>query len=443
MSFGRLTALFLLLFFLAVLLTGIATYTVTGLTITRLVDRRIAAISDVVAGDHDGRPDPVFAMAARIARFSRERDTGDVGFLLVNAQRQMLAGNVRLRQLPPSGFSTLRTGDGIPGLTHGRALVRAVGDGMTLVTVAETEPLDPYDAARLRIYLAGFGSIVVIVLGGVALFGALVTRRIAAIRATADAIIAGDLSRRVPVSDTDDEFDRQAVTMNRMLDRITDLMDGLRHISGDIAHDLRAPLARLRSNLARVASGTSTPPRDSIDAAIAECDDLLDLFAAILRIGEIEGSGETEFAAVDLAALATATAEMMAPVAAEDGREIVVATPPAPIEVMGDARLLTQAILNLVENALAHTPVGTRIILSVSAEPGGAQVVVRDDGPGIAPDDRAHALRRFGRLDPSRSGPGHGLGLPIVDAIARVHRGSLMLSDAEPGVAATLRIGRA
>lgn len=441
MSLRRLTILFITAFLVATVVTGIATYATSRLTITRLVDRRIATISGVVAGDGDGRADGAPAMLSRIARFTRQRDTGDIGFVLSDARGRMLGGNVRLRRPLPAGFSTLRGGDGIAGLSRGRALARPVGGGLTLVTIAETEPFDDYDAARLRIFVGGFGSIVLIVLGGVAAFGVLVARRIAATRRTAEAIVAGDLTQRIPVRRPADEFDRQALAFNRMLDRIGDLMAGLRHVSDDIAHDLRTPLARLRAQLGAITpEGDQASLQRRVEAAIAQCDDLLDLFAAILRIAEVESGARTAgFAALDLGALAREIGEMMGPVAADSGHSIVVDAPSA-VPVVGDRPLLTQALVNLIENAIAHTPAATTIRIEAGRTPAAAFLTVADDGAGIAADQRERALRRFGRVDASRSTPGHGLGLPLVAAIARLHRGTLTLGDARPGLVATMTL---
>ena len=431
-------------FLIATIATGAATYVASRLTITQLVDQRIATISSVVAGDGDGRPDEAAAMLARIAKFTRQRDTGDIGFLLIDTRDRMLGGNVVLSRRLPRGYSTLHSGDGIAGLTRGRALVRPVGRRLTLVTIAETEPFDHYDAASVRIFLGGFGLIVLIVFGGVAAFGALVARRIATTRRTAEAIVGGDLTRRIPVHGHADEFDRQALTFNRMLDRIAELMSGLRHVSDDIAHDLRAPLARLRSLLGGLVSECEDPAHlMRIEAAIDECDNMLELFAAILRIAEIESGARTAgFAPIDLGAMARDIAEMMQPVAAETGHTLQLGAV-RHVPIVGDPQLVTQALINLMDNAVAYTPSGTTIAIEAGRSRSHAFVTVADNGPGISADQHERALRRFGRLDASRSTRGHGLGLPLVAAIARVHRGSLTLSDAKPGLVATMTIGEA
>jgi signal transduction histidine kinase len=263
----------------------------------------------------------------------------------------------------------------------------------------------------------------VIVLGGLVAFGRTIARRFAETRLTVEAIIAGDMQRRVAVTGSVDEFDRQAHAFNRMLDRIAELMEGLRNVSNDVAHDLRTPLARLRSRLATIAARADGRMRDDVEQAIGECDAILGMVGAMLRIAEIESGRRTAgFTRVDLAALVAEIGEAMAPVAEDGGRDLVVEVG-GPVPITGDPRLIEQALLNGVENALRHTPAGTRITLGAAIEGDRAMVTIGDDGPGIAADQRALALRRFGRLEASRNRPGHGLGLPLIAAIMRLHGG--------------------
>ena len=438
-SLRHLTLLFLLAFLLATLGTGFVTYSATLSTIERLVDRRISLASDGVAGDPADRQPA--AIMARIARFTRERDTGDIGVLLLDQHGRRLAGNITLSRRLPIGFSTLRVDDRITGLSAGRALVRDIGGGITLATIAETEPFDDYAGARQRIYLLGFGSIIAIVLAGLVAFGVLIQRRIREMRLTVDAIIDGDMGHRVPVDRAGGTFADQAGAFNRMLDRIADLMAGISSVSNDIAHDLRTPLARLRSRLALSLRRAETPAqRSEIEEAIALSEELLAMFAAILRIAEVDGGDRRgAFAALDLADLVSDIGATMAPVVAEDGRTLTLGSL-APVAVVGDRQLLSQALVNLIENAIRHTPPGTRIAVALSSAHGMAVLTITDSGPGISAAERPLALRRFGRLDASRHSAGHGLGLPLVDSIARLHRGTLMLEDAARGLRVVLRL---
>ncbi|WEK44705.1 MAG: ATP-binding protein [Candidatus Sphingomonas colombiensis] len=438
-SLRSLTLTFLAAFFVAVSLTGIATYSAIHRSIAELVDKRIAGLSEDVLSE--SQPGDAPAILAHLAALSRDRDTADVGFALTDRQGRWLGGNLRLTRPLPQGYSSLTPDDRIAGLTAGRALVRDAGGGLSLTTIAETEPIDKEGTARNRLYLFGFGSIVAIVVAGAILFVALVSRRIGEVQETARAIIDGDMQRRLPVDPAGGAFAEQAATFNRMLDRIAGLMVEISNVSNDIAHDMRTPLARLRSRLALIAQRPEAQGlSDEIAETIAQCDALLAMFAAALRIAEVEGGDRRAgFAMLDLGQLLAEFGEMMAPVAAESGHELIVGRCDM-VRIEGDRQLLSQALINLVENALRHTPTGSSITLSLTARSTAAELSVRDNGPGIPPADRERALRRFGRLEPSRNRAGHGLGLPLADAVARLHRGALTLDDARPGLIVTMRL---
>lgn len=307
--------------------------------------------------------------------------------------------------------------------------------------VIESEPIDSHDRHRTIILLAGFGTILILVVGGILALGFTVRRNIEALRRTAETIFEGNLSARVPVTGRNSSFDRQAEAFNNMLDRIVDLMASLRGISNDIAHDLRTPLARLRGKLGAIAVKPEAGPVEAeLADAMAESDNILAMFGAILRIVEVEG-GETRphFQPLDLAGLADDTAQSVEAMVTNGGH-ILQLGPWQAAPVHGDRHLLIQLVVNLVENAVNHTPVGTTISVMVSREDASAVLVVEDDGPGIAKAERALALRRFGRLDASRHRPGHGLGLSLVAAVIRLHLGQLQLDDAGSDSGSGLRV---
>ena len=437
-SLRTLTGTFTMVFLVATVGTGYATYSATRTTIIRLVDKRIDIASRSVAG---GPGADVASILRRIAAFDERRSTGDIGFVLYGPGGARLGGNITLIHPLGPGFSSLQADDHVAGLTAGRALVRSIGGGLTLATIAETEPVENYNAARIRIYLVGFGSIVVIVLAGQIVFGLIVRRRIAEMRQTVEAIMDGDMARRVPVDRSGGEFAQQALAFNRMLDRIADLMAGIVNVSSDIAHDLRTPLARLRSQIALIQRRSEAAPiATELSAAVAQSDELLAMFTAILSIAEIEGNDrQSGFTRFDLAASLDEIACMMEPVVG-DGERRIESMPSSAVFVYGDARLLNQAVINLIENAVAHTPPGTQVMIRTSRIESLAVVTIEDDGPGIPADQRDRAMRRFGRLDGSRHQPGHGLGLPLVDAIMRLHRGGVRLEDAAPGLRVRLSL---
>lgn len=438
-SLRSLTILFLALFLVVSGLSAFGFYLLTEKALSSLADQQIAAISEslapngVVVGERD--------LVARITALRRDRATGAIGIVLSRGDRTLIA-NVALARPLPLGPSSLGGDDHIAGMARGRALVRDLPGGLRLAVLGETEVFDGYLRLRDRIYIAAFASVVLIVLGGLALFRQMVGARILAMRVTADAIIDGDLSQRVPVSGSGDEFDQQAIGFNRMLDRISELMAEISHVTHDLAHELRSPLTRLRGRLSRLSQrGDAEPLRAEIEEAIAATDQVLALSNAILRIAEVEsGRRRAGFARIEADAVLREVVEMLAPVA-EDAGLVLKLVRCDPAMLLGDRQLLAQMAVNLIENAVRHARSATRIEVSLAAD-GALSLSVRDDGPGMRAADRAEAMRRFGRLERSRSGVGYGLGLPLVDAIARMHGGSLALEDAHPGLRAVITLPR-
>ncbi len=278
-------------------------------------------------------------------------------------------------------------------------------------------------------------SITVAVAGGIMLSRGFL-RRVEAITNTAEAIIAGDVRRRVPRRDTVDDLDRLAATLNRMLDRIGELMETLHQVSNDIAHDLRTPLGRLQQGLEEVRRLPRAAPEyeAAIDEAIAESQGLLETFGALLRIAQIEtGTRKSGFASVDLSAVVDMVWETYVPVAEDDGRQLVKSSLRG-VTVRGDRELLAQMLINLVENAITHTSEGTRIEIALRHDANGIDLDVADNGPGVPPEERERIFKRFYRLEPSRHKPGSGLGLSLVAAIANLHGIHLDVADNGPGL---------
>jgi signal transduction histidine kinase len=271
------------------------------------------------------------------------------------------------------------------------------------------------------------------------LLGAYLRRRLQAIAGTAEAIIGGDMERRIPVGPRNDEFDRLARSLNAMLERIAGLLDNVRQVSSDVAHDLRTPLARLRNQLE---TGLAGDRSGVVADAIRRVDELLSLFAAILRIAEVEsGNIRALFGRVDLSALLRELAESFAPAMADQGHELSWSVDPG-LVTHGDRELIAQAVINLLDNAQRHTPKGTGIRLALHAADGRVRLSVADKGPGVPVSDRELIVRRFTRLDQSRTTPGHGLGLNLVAAVARLHSAGLDFEDNRPGLVVTLDFPR-
>jgi len=422
---------------LATVLTCLAVYLALLGAIDRQVDRRLRSEAAELLADDPDQP----LLMHRITEGTQRRDTGDIGFLLTDRNGRRLAGNIAPAHGFPVGLSTIDESAGISGLTRGRALVHALPEGLRLALAAESEPIDNHDSQRLLILALGFGAILLLVVLGTFALSLAIRRNIEAVRGAAEAIVDGDLRARVPVEGTGTAFGRQAQAFNHMLDRIEALMTSLAQISNEVAHDLRTPLARLHGQLARLAAEpVADTLRPQVEEALAQSEEILAMFAAILRITEVEGGDRRAmFRPLDLAEIAAATAESIEALADEKA-QVLRLGPWEPVPIEGDERLLAQLVVNLVENAVNHTPGGSTIAVSVAREGNAAVLTVADNGPGIAPGEQALALRRFGRLEDSRSRPGHGLGLPLVQAIAALHRGTLELTDNAPGLAVRIRL---
>ena len=278
--------------------------------------------------------------------------------------------------------------------------------------------------------------------GGFLLRG-LFRRMVRDIARTTSAIAAGDLARRVPRSGSGDEFDRVAQTINAMLDRIARLMDGVKQVSNAIAHDLRTPITRARTRLedaALHASGTEEL-RAAVERAVSDLDDITSVFEALLRIAEIEaGSRRSAFAEIDLAALLTDLAELYAALAEERGLRLTLSLPGADLPIWGDRSLLQQAVANLLDNAIKFSGPGGSVLLRAAAIERNVTLEVADQGIGMAQPDRMRASERFFRAESARNTPGSGLGLSLVQAVAQLHGGSLLLEDADPGLRAILTL---
>ncbi len=291
-----------------------------------------------------------------------------------------------------------------------------------------------------------------LLVGSVAIaIGALVTgfalsrepaARVNAILALTRQVTSGRFDGRLPVRRRGDEIDRLAEHINVMLARIERLMDSLRQVSTDIAHDLRTPLARLRQRLDRLQAHPPTPAEfdAAMDDAIAEADGIIETFNALLRIAQVEAGARRErFRMTDLSALTARICDIYADVAADAGHALSLHMDDA-LQVAGDPDLLTQMMANLIENAINHAPPPARIAVTLRGRVDGSVLWrIEDDGPGIPQAERSNVFRRLYRLNSSRSTPGNGLGLSMVAAIAELHRATVRLDDAAPGLRVSLR----
>jgi signal transduction histidine kinase len=369
-----------------------------------------------------------------VAQAVQERDQtpGALDYGLIGPDARRLAG--RLASGPP-GWASLRMRQADGETETLRVLTTTLPQGYRLVVGDDDEQSDALEQALLQGFAWAFAGVVILgILGGYGLSRS-VHRRLAAMTGAAEAIIDGDLARRIPVHGSDDDLDRLAVTFNRMLDRIATLMQSLRQVSSDVAHDLRTPLTRLRQRLEASRTLAKAADREAaIAGALDDLDAILETFAALLRIAQIEGGARrAAFRRVDLTGIAHSAVDDFAP-SAEDAGQSLNLTGGGQVYVEGDKELLTQMLVNLIENALRHAGGHARVTVSTARTDAGAVVCVSDDGPGVPEDERDRILGRFYRLERSRSAPGSGLGLALVAAVARLHGAAVSLADAKPGL---------
>jgi len=386
------------------------------------------------------------------------RSAGDRGdsmiYLVTDPDGKPLVGNIAAW---PAGvpthsawlsFALERTINGRHEVHPARGRLFVIPGGYRLLVGRDISDAAAFRSeVRTTLLWAGLIALGIGLIGGTVMSRNLL-RRVEQVNRTSERVMAGNLSDRVPLHGTKDEFDQLAANLNRMLDQIERLMTAMREVTDDVAHDLRTPLSRLRTRLelalaipseADPSGGASQA--EAIRAAIDEADRLLATFNALLRIAELEsGAHLDEAAPIDLSEVARSAAELYEPVAEEKGFALSVVAEPG-VRMSGDWHLLSQALANLLDNALKYAG-GGLIELRVLHENGQAILEVADHGPGIPEADRQSVLDRFVRLEPSRTTPGNGLGLSLVRAIARRHDGSVMLEDNKPGLRVRLQFPR-
>lgn len=368
-------------------------------------------------------------------------------YLLLDKEGRRLAGDLP-KEGVRGGWGSISFADDRPSPGEEadtevlQTLGRRLSDGSLLVVATDT-----FDVQKLRHRLAAFtiGSsigITVLALIGGYFIGLIFLRRLERVNEAVARIMAGSLSERLPAIGMSPEFDHLSHNLNAMLDRIAALMEGLRQVSTDIAHDLRTPLTRLQQRLESMRGSASVTAYDTgIEAALTQIDEILVIFRALLRIGLIEGGERQQpLPPVDLSELVERIAGAYLPVV-EDAGKVFHADVEGDIRAYGDAELLAQLFANLIENALVHTPEGTEITVSLHRDGDRPVVIVADNGPGVPADQRDKILTRFYRIDASRHMPGAGLGLALVAAIATLHHAKLSIEDNEPGLRVRLQFG--
>ncbi len=320
-----------------------------------------------------------------------------------------------------------------------RAVARSftLSGGFSLLVGREVEDRLVLQSRIKQALLAGLALTLVLGLAGGFLLSRGLLRRVDAINRTTRHIMAGDLSRRIPITGSRDEFDQLAANLNAMLDQIERLLCGMREVTDNIAHDLRTPLNRLRSRIevALMREPEAAETRALLEQSLADAEVMIGTFNALLDIARAEaGSERASFEPLALPALVADLIDLYEPLAEEKGL-MLEHHGPSQLTMVANRHLLAQALANLLDNAIKYTPAGGRISLTV--EPGPV-ISVSDNGPGIPEAEREHVLERFVRLEEHRGTPGNGLGLSLVQAVARLHGGQMTLADNQPGLKVSL-----
>ncbi|EXJ15520.1 sensor histidine kinase [Imhoffiella purpurea] len=371
---------------------------------------------------------------------------GSSVYLLVDGELHLIVGNLDRWpvELPDAdgwiSFHLRERGPDRSEEHEARAQVFRLRSGLRLLVGRDVRDLEAIRAVILEALGWGLAITAGLALVGGWLMSASLVRRLESINQTSREIMEGDLSRRIPLSGSGDDFDQLAASLNRMLERIEALMAGVRQVSDNIAHDLRTPLTRLRNKLEllRAELPDSGSARSLAEETISDAEEMLATFNALLRIARIEsGSRRSAFGALDLVPLAEDVVELYEPVAAERDQRLTLERG-GPAWILGDRDLMFQALANLVDNAIKYTPVGGRLGVQLNVADDRVRLVVTDDGPGIPSELRERVFRRFFRVDDSRSTPGSGLGLSLVLAIVQLHRATIELGDNGPGLRVVL-----
>ena len=428
--------------------------TVIAWQVVSVVDREIARTIDAESQGLIDAFDNAGIRRLEAVIEARKREPGSSLYLLTNPIGEPLAGNVE--QIPaevllhPGFLPIIYRGSG--SSERGRqALVGVyILPGGFRLLIGH----DLGDRARIGKVMVRALAISLVFFAVLGALGALfvarrVLKRIDDMNISAHGIMAGDLTRRLPVSGSGDELDRLAEGLNEMLGRISELMEGLQEVSDNIAHDLRTPLTRLRNHAeaALAFGGDAATYRQALEKTIEESDQLIRIFNALLLIARAEAGGELgPLQPFDVGEAARSVADLYEPIAEEEGVELTIRAEDG-LKVRGNRELIGQAIANLVDNALKYGAPQKGIgdakpDVGITARRAGRSIVltVADRGPGIAPADRARVLDRFVRLEGSRSRPGSGLGLSLAAAVARMHGGTVDLEDNQPGLRVRLTL---
>lgn len=432
----RLTALYVSAFAVALALLGALTYALVDQALERRLDDRIRTESAALQSDF--RSGGVQALVAAVIAHEQSHPNGALDYAVVQDGKRISG---RLKKWPKTAgrFSqSYQEEAGEAGMR--RFFVVSLHPGLELTVAADPEQVEEVTQAIFGGFLSAFAAVLLLgAIGAVALSHALM-KRVAVIRRTAEAIVEGDLKRRIPHQHNGDDFDLLSQTLNHMLDRISELMESLRQVSANIAHDLKTPLAHLRNRLEQMRELPPQAQAAAAEEAVSRVDGILATFSALLRIAQIEaGTRRAGFADLDLSQLCQSVVDTFTPAAEDAGQDMQTQIAPG-VMIHGDRELLTQALANLIENAIRHTPAGTTITLALGRDDYHVSVSIIDTGPGIAPAELPQVFQRFYRGTTATDLSGTGLGLSLVKAVAELHGGAVEAVNTGPGLTITVDI---
>jgi len=402
------------------------------------IERDVAALEGTFSGLSTTE------MAAIVSRRSSDNPGEIDSYILTNRKYEYVAGNIRVWPSDAPDDSpvvklVLGTDEAGEQQVH-KARTLTFPDGYHLLVGRNVTELEEMQVLiRKGLVRSVLLTLLIGFVGGY-ISSRFAQRRFDRINKNTIAILEGDIGRRIPVKGSGDELDVLSNNLNDMLDRIELLMRGMREVTDNIAHDLRKPITRLKSRIEVTLMGSPDAGayREALEHTIDEADHILAMFNAILTIAEAEsGAQRDRFEDVDLARVARSVTEVYGPLAEESGLEIDLQAG-GPVPVSGDPHLISQALANLLDNAIKYAPRSGPLTVRAFRAGGEARLSVSDRGPGIPERAREKALERFGRLEESRTKPGSGLGLSLVRAVADLHCGTVTLEDARPGLAVTL-----
>ncbi|MGV8834101.1 MAG: ATP-binding protein [Devosia sp.] len=435
----RLALAFSGLFLLTFLVAGFFAYRIIVTDLNERLDRTLLETFDMISRSYtDG---DVEDLIGTVRTYAASSQSGQQVFYLTDTSGQFAAGNVTTASVDPGLSTAPAAAFGLPGEDQFRTQRGAVADNELVIAQSFAETDELAGLVLTSFSWAGAIAVAIAVVAGL-LIAAAVRRRMNAIAGTMGRVGQGELSARIPLRGSGDDIDVLSGQINAALDRLAALVEGMRQVSVDIAHDLKTPLNRL-SIIIEDALDKAERGQDNADellTAQVEAGRINDTFEALLRIAQLESGARRErFIDVSLTATLAVLLEAYGDVAQENGQTLTITGPQDnPRNIRGDRDLLTQLFANLIENAIRHAEGGASITVDIQSHHGVVTVRVADNGPGIPAVERDKVFRRLYRLEKSRTTEGTGLGLSMVKAIADLHGATIELADAQPGLSVTL-----